>query len=76
MFHCNNKEKVFFVTGDRAKPLSDDSDNDFEESVLRKKQKMQQKPKKDDMPQEPINTASSLLNILTGLLDSEVKFVI
>ena len=41
--------------------------------MLRKKQKRKQIPKKDDMPNEPINTASSLLNILTGLLDSEVR---
>ena len=60
------------IVDDEMKLLSDDSYSDFEESVIHKKQTMQ-KPKKDDLPKEPINTASSLLNILTGLLDSEVN---
>ena len=58
---------------DGVNPLSSDSDSDFEETVLRKKEKRKQQRKKEDMPSEPISTASSLLNILTGLLDSEVN---
>ena len=69
---------ISLFVDDGINPLSDDSDSDFQESVLGKKQKGKQKPKKEDMPSEPISTASSLLNILTGLLDSEVfkKFFI
>ena len=69
---CLREVLQFFVVDDGTNPLSDDSDSDFEESVLRKRQKGKEKPKKEDMPSEPISTASSLLNILTGLLDSEV----
>ena len=69
---CLREVLHFFVVDDGTNPLSDDSDSDFEESVLRKRQKGKEKPKKEDMPSEPISTASSLLNILTGLLDSEV----
>ncbi len=51
-----------------------DSDSDFEEfpPAKRRKARRQKKSSADEVPDEPMNTAASLLKFLTGLLDSEV----